>query len=53
MDGLYNERRTTAGPFNQLSSSQLHVGGADHPALLPGAKTRANFVGCLRRVRLN
>ncbi|XP_076046488.1 neurexin 1 isoform X2 [Oratosquilla oratoria] len=50
VDGLFTERGTTAGPFSQLSSSRLHVAGADHPALLPGAKTRSNFVGCLRKV---
>ncbi|CAL4079401.1 unnamed protein product, partial [Meganyctiphanes norvegica] len=50
LDGLYTDKGTTAGPFSHLSSSKLHLGGADHPALLPGAETRSNFVGCLRKV---
>ncbi|XP_047738095.1 neurexin-1 [Hyalella azteca] len=50
VDGMYDQRRTTAGPFNQLASSRLYVGGSNHPALLPGAKTKANFIGCLKNV---
>ncbi|XP_042874196.1 neurexin-1-like isoform X2 [Penaeus japonicus] len=50
VDGLYTEKGTTAGPFSQLSSSRLNLAGADVPALLPGAETRSNFVGCLRKV---
>ncbi|XP_066961792.1 neurexin 1 isoform X2 [Macrobrachium rosenbergii] len=50
VDGLYTEKGTTAGPFSQLSSSRIHLAGADVPALLPGAETRSNFVGCLRKV---
>ncbi|XP_042239812.1 neurexin-1-like isoform X3 [Homarus americanus] len=50
VDGLHTRKGTTAGPFSQLSSSRLHLGGADVPALLPGAETRSNFVGCMRKV---
>ncbi|XP_045116786.1 neurexin-1-like isoform X2 [Portunus trituberculatus] len=50
VDGLYSKKGTTAGPFSHLSSSRLHLGGADVPALLPGAETRSNFVGCMRKV---
>ncbi|XP_071518617.1 neurexin 1 isoform X3 [Panulirus ornatus] len=49
VDGLYSKKGTTAGPFSQLSSSRLHLGGADVPALLPGAETRSNFIGCMRK----
>ena len=52
VDGLYSKKGTTAGPFSHLSSSRLHLGGADVPALLPGAETRSNFVGCMRKVSL-
>lgn len=51
VDGIHSKKGTTAGPFSQLSSSRLHLGGADVPALLPGAETRSNFVGCMKKVR--
>ena len=53
VDGIHSERWTTAGTFSMLSSSRLYVGGSDPTQNLPGLRSRADFVGCLRKVRTN
>ena len=50
VDGIHTERWTTAGTFTMLASSRLYVGGADQATLLPGLRTRNEFIGCLRKV---
>lgn len=50
VDGIHSERWTTAGTFSMLASSRLYVGGVDPAGVLPGLRTRNDFVGCLRKV---
>ena len=50
VDGTYNEKWTTSGTFSMLSSNKVFIGGSNQPYKLPGANSKANFVGCMKKV---
>ena len=50
VDGKYTEKWMTTGSFSMLSSSKVFVGGSEAPYKLPGAISKNNFVGCLKKV---
>ena len=50
VDGTYTEKWTTSGTFSMLSSNKVFIGGSSQPYKLPGANSKANFVGCMKKV---
>ena len=50
VDGTYTEKWTTSGTFSMLSSNKVFIGGSSQPYKLPGANTKTNFVGCMKKV---
>ena len=50
VDGTYREKWTTSGTFSMLSSNKVFIGGSSQPYKLPGANTKTNFVGCMKKV---
>ena len=47
---VYNETWMTSGSFSMLTSSKVFIGGSSQPYKLPGANTKTNFVGCMKKV---
>jgi leucine-rich repeat transmembrane neuronal protein 1/2 len=52
VDGTYTEKWTTSGTFSMLSSNKVFIGGSSQPYKLPGANSKANFVGCMKKVEM-
>ena len=50
VDGKYTEKWTKSGTFSLLSSTKVFIGGSNQPYKLPGANTKTNFVGCMKKV---
>lgn len=50
VDGSYTEKWKTSGTFFMLASNKVFIGGSSQPYKLPGANTKTNFVGCMKKV---